>query len=342
MPSQNDTVAALVLAAGKGTRMKSQLPKVLHPLCGVPMLGHVMHTLSKAGIQDKCIVVGGEVELLQNYLRSFGPLTFTLQRDRLGTGEAVACGGFGFKGVKPPSFASGSLLAGEPIDSKYILICAGDTPAMDAEVIAAFVKSSLQKGSRLAVLGMNHPEPKGYGRLICKADNQLLRIVEEKDASEAEKKIQLCNSGVIFAEKDHLFSLLGSLTQSNAQREYYLTDCFALSLERGVPADVWATDDYHSFDGVNDRHQLSQLEGRLLQKIRRRWMADGVTFLMAPSTYIEADVTIGADTVIGPHASLIGKTKIGANCEIGSHVALKDVMIPDGTRIPAGTVRGFS
>ncbi len=339
MHSQKDMIAAIVLAAGKGTRMKSEVPKVLHPLCGLPMVGHVIQSLEAAGISEKCIVLGGDVEGLKKALSNYGPLTFALQRDRLGTGEAVACAGFALDEVVPPSFASGSLLSGPRLKGPYVLICAGDTPAMDSAIIAAFVASCLSQKSKLAVLGMRHPEPKGYGRLLTNEQNQVLRILEEKDASESERQIQLCNSGVIFADKQHLFALLGALTRANAQKEYYLTDCFALSLERGLPAQVWATDDYASFDGVNDRIQLSRLEERLLDRLRRRHMAEGVSFQMASSVYLEVSVKIGADTTVGAHTSLSGQTQIGRNCEIGSHVALKDVIIPDGSQVPAGTIR---
>ncbi|MEK7153513.1 MAG: NTP transferase domain-containing protein, partial [Patescibacteria group bacterium] len=154
MHSQSDTIAAVVLAAGKGTRMKSQLPKVLHPLCGLPMVGHVINILTAAGISDKCIVIGGEVDQLQNTLRNFDSLTFTLQKDRLGTGEAVACSGFGLVNVVPPPYASGSLLAGPRLRAHSVLICAGDTPAMDAEILAAFVQTCVTKKPKLAVLGM--------------------------------------------------------------------------------------------------------------------------------------------------------------------------------------------
>jgi len=339
MHSQKDTIAAIVLAAGKGTRMKSELPKVLHPLCGLPMVGHVIRTLETAGISEKCIVVGGDVEALKQALEPFGALTFALQRDRLGTGEAVACAGFGLSDITPPPYASGELLAGPRLKSQYVLICAGDTPAMDAAVLSDFVGTCLKEKAQLAVLGMQHPEPKGYGRLITNAQNQLLKIVEEKDASPSERQVELCNSGVIFAKTEHLFALLGGLSQANAQKEYYLTDCFALSLAQGSPALVWTTKDYASFDGVNDRLQLSRLEARVLDRLRRGWMAEGVSFHMASSTYLEVSVQIGADTTIGPHTSFTGQTQIGRNCEIGSHVALKDVIIPDGTKVPAGTIR---
>ena len=341
MHSQNNSnsIAAIVLAAGKGTRMKSEVPKVLHKICGLPMVGHVVRTLSAAGIAEKCIVVGGDIDLLQTTLREFGELTYTLQKDRLGTGEAVACAGFGLEGVIPPKFASGSLLSGSKIKAKHVLVCAGDTPAMDPQIIAEFMETCVIQKTKLAVLGMNHPEPRGYGRLITDPKQQLVRIVEEKDANDAERKVNLCNSGVIFAETDHLFTLLASLTQANAQNEYYLTDCFALSLERGEPALVWSTNDYGSFDGVNDRAQLAKLEERMVAKIRDRWMAAGVSFNLASSSYIETEVSLGADTRIGSHASLMGQTSIGKGCEIGSHVALKNVKIPDGEVVPSGTVQ---
>lgn len=341
MHSQNDAfkVAAIVLAAGKGTRMKSELPKVLHNICGLPMVGHVIRTLEKAGIHEKNIVVGGDVDQLQAALKDFGNLTYTLQRDRLGTGEAVACAGFGLEGVTPPAYASGSLLKGPQLTSRHVLICAGDTPAMDPTIIQEFVQTCFEKKTKLAVLGMNHPEPKGYGRLITDQKQQLQRIVEEKDASDSEKEVRLCNSGVIFAEVDHLFTLLQSLTQANAQKEYYLTDCFALSLSRGEPALVWSTSDYHSFDGVNDRLQLAALEERMVHKLRQKWMSEGVSFQLASSCYIESEVEIGAGSSIGSHASLQGRTTIGKGAQLGSHVALKNVKIPDGALVPSGTIR---
>ncbi len=337
MQSQN--VAAIVLAAGKGTRMKSDLPKVLHKICGISMLGHVIRTLNDAGIDEKCIVVGGDVDRLKSALSEYSGLSFALQKDRLGTGEAVACAGFSFQGITPPKFASGGHLDGPKLNSTYVLICAGDTPAMDSKVIQSFIQSCLQQNSQLAVLGMKHPEPKGYGRLITDEKLGLVRIVEEKDASEAERKVQLCNSGVIFARTEHLFSLLKELKQENAQKEYYLTDCFAISHQQGVPAQVWATEDFGSFDGVNDRVQLARLEARMLEKIRTKWMVEGVGFQLASSCYIETSVQIGSDTTIGPHVSLMGQTSVGKGCEIGSHSVLKNVNIPDGAVVPAGTIR---
>jgi bifunctional UDP-N-acetylglucosamine pyrophosphorylase/glucosamine-1-phosphate N-acetyltransferase len=339
MRAESRQLAAIVLAAGKGTRMKSQLPKVLHPLAGVPMVGRVISTLNSIGIQEICAVIGGELEQLSACLENYQPLTLTVQTERLGTGEAVACAGFGFNNTPVPNYAKGYWWSGTKLDCKHVLICAGDTPALDGQVLRSFLDSCFSKDSRLAVLAMRHPQPRGYGRILTDEQGQLQAIVEEKDATASEKKIDICNSGVIFAEKDLLFSLLGRLTTANAQKEYYLTDCFSLARKQGIGADVWVTDHYEAFDGVNDRRQLADLEQRILRRIRENWMLQGVTFQLAESTYIEDTVLIGEDSVIGPHCSLLGRTRIGKSCEIGSHVCLKDVIIPDGTKVPPGTIQ---
>lgn len=332
-------VAAIVLAAGKGTRMKSELPKVLHPLSGLPMVAHVLKTIRAAGISHICCVIGGDTELLTRSLKPYEPLTFTVQSARLGTGEAVACAGFAFQDAAVPAFASGHALSGPLLNNSHVLICAGDTPALDGEVIQKFLSFCLEKGSRLAVLAMDHPQPFGYGRILRDEQGHLLAIVEEKDASPTEKSVRLCNSGVIFAERTYLFELLQKIKPNNSQKEYYLTDCFQLAREAGHPADVYITPDFEAFDGVNDRLQLARLEQRLQRKLKEKWMQAGVSFRLPDTCYLDESVTFDADTVVGPNSSLLGRTRIGKGCEIGSHVVLKNVIIPDHTQVPAGTVR---
>lgn len=339
MDERRSSVAAIVLAAGKGTRMKSELPKVLHPLSGTPMIGHVIKAIRSVGIGPICAVIGGELELLSRYLKNFDPITLTEQIARLGTGEAVACAAFGLKGLHPPPYAQGRHLAGPLIESSHVLICAGDTPALDAEILGQFVSFCMERKSRLAVLGMQHPRPFGYGRLVRNEQGRLEAIVEEKDASPAEKSLDLCNSGVIFAELAKLFSLLQLLKPENAQKEYYLTDCFRLSSKQGVPADVFITERYEAFDGVNDREQLARLEERLQRRAKERWMREGVTFRLPDTTYIEDSVTLGRDLDVGPSCTFLGSTQIGHGSKIGGHVVLKNVIIPAGSTIPPGTVR---
>ncbi len=337
------SIAAIVLAAGKGTRMKSELPKVLHPVCGTPMLGRVLKTLKTVGLNKYCIVVGGDVPKLEGYLKSLGlPLTLTLQTERLGTGEAVSCAGFGLANTPVPSYAKGQLHSGSLIDCEYLLICAGDTPALRPDILKLFLDDCFQHKSTLAVLAMDHPSPTGYGRIMRDSNGQLTGIVEEKDASPDQKRITLCNSGVIFAQKTHLFQLLAQLKPLNAQGEYYLTDCFELSRLAGKPANVFVTKDYKSFDGVNNREQLAEIEDRLQDELKAKWMQEGVSFRLPRTSYLEESVQIGVDCEIGPQCTFLGQTEIGPGCEIGSHVVLKNVKIPAGTMLPAGTIRSNS
>jgi bifunctional UDP-N-acetylglucosamine pyrophosphorylase/glucosamine-1-phosphate N-acetyltransferase len=303
------------------------------------MIGHVLRTVQELGLTKVCAVIGGDIPALQTYLEAKAAMTLTVQSDRLGTGEAVACAGFGLKDTPVPSYAKGHALSGPALDCRYVLICAGDTPALEATVLEQFLLFCEERKSRLAVLAMDHAEPFGYGRILRDAAGQLLGIVEEKDASADEKRVRLCNSGVIFAERDHLFQLLAQLTPNNAQREYYLTDCFYLSRQAGVAADVFVTDRYESFDGVNNRVQLSSLEARLQRRLRDRWAMEGVTFQLPETIYLEDSVILGEDVRVGPHCTLLGQTRIGRGAEIGSHVFLKNVIIPDGTLVPPGTVR---
>ncbi len=334
------TIAAIVLAAGKGTRMKSELPKVLHKVCGTPMIGRVLKTLRSVGLDKFCVVVGGDIPRLEAYMDTLDiPLTLTAQTERLGTGEAVACAGFGFADTAVPTFARGHFLQGNAIKSDYVLICAGDTPALKANILSEFLSYCKLNQSLLAVLAMDHPQPFGYGRIIQDSNGQLTGIVEEKDANPDQRRVTLCNSGVIFANRKHLFDLLAKLKPLNAQGEYYLTDCFELSKAAGKPAHVFVSKDFSSFDGVNNREQLVHIETKLQTEQKLKWMQAGVTFRLPDSTYIEDSVQFGADCEIGPQCTLLGTTTIGEGSEIGSHVVLKDVNIPPGTVVPAGTVR---
>jgi bifunctional UDP-N-acetylglucosamine pyrophosphorylase/glucosamine-1-phosphate N-acetyltransferase len=339
MQRRAEAVAAVLLAAGKGTRMKSATPKVLHTLSGRPMIGHVLRTVQELGLTKICAVIGGDIPALKAYLETQAAITLTVQTERLGTGEAVACAGFGLHNTAVPAYARGHALSGPALECRYVLVCAGDTPALEAQVLEDFLRFCEERQSRLAVLAMDHPEPMGYGRILLDTAGQLSAIVEEKDANPEQKKVRLCNSGVIFAEREHLFQLLAQLTPDNAQREYYLTDCFHLSRQMNIPADVFVTARYESFDGVNNRVQLSALESRLQRRLRQSWAMQGVTFHLAETSYLEDSVILGEDVLVGPHCTLMGQTRIGRGCEIGSHVFLKDVIIPDGTVVPPGTIR---
>lgn len=185
---------------------------------------------------------------------------------------------------------------------------------------------------------MVHPEPGGYGRLVLDDQQRLAKIIEEKDADAQIKAIHLVNSGVIFAERRYLFELLKKIKNDNAQKEYYLTDCFALAAKAGQAAFVYQTKNYQSFAGVNQRSQLAAVETWLMAQRREELMADGVSFHLPESCYLEDQVMIGADSEIGPHCSFTGSTIIGRRTQIGSHCCLHNVELADGEILAPGTL----
>lgn len=253
-------VAGLILAAGKGTRMQSPLPKVLHPVGGKSMLQRIVETLHKSGIGEINVLLGGEIEAFKEFLGRNPDVRISIQKNRLGTGDAVAAAGVGFAGVTSPSYAAGELVRGPQIKATHVLICAGDTPLLQASTLKEFWQACVKQQVKLGVLGMRHPKPKGYGRMILDAQQQLTAIIEEKDADAKTRQIDICNTGVIFAETKYLFELLATINCQNVQNEYLLTDCIAAATKRGQPAYAYISDDWQSFQGVNDREQLGQVE----------------------------------------------------------------------------------
>lgn len=266
-------VAGLVLAAGKGTRMKSPIPKVLHQIAGKAILDWVIGCLREAGYRDMCVVINDDIAANADFRAAYGDLTLCAQRGQRGTGDAVASAAHGIRGARVATYTQGALIQGSPVDCTHVLICAGDVPGMRSSVLRDFVDECLATGSPLGVLGMDVPEPKGYGRLVMEtrgsgddARRVLVKIVEEKDADEATRRLTVCNSGVVFAEARLLFELLADLTPANAQNEYYLTDIFALGRERGHSAHVYTAPDWTAFLGINDQDQLKAIERTMLAR----------------------------------------------------------------------------
>ncbi len=330
-------VASIILAAGKGTRMKSEIPKVLHRVCGTPLILRVVKALASSGVQQHCLVLGGDIEAFDPIFTTHPEITAVVQENRLGTGDAVAAAGYGFKNIPMTSYARGQLYRGPIIDSDHVIITAGDTPALNPKIIDDFMDHCLNAQASLAVLGMRHPQPFGYGRLLVE-NGELARIVEEKDANASIRSINLCNSGVIFAKTAFLFSCLDQINDQNAQKEYYLTDCFEIARRNNRSALVYETDQYRSFDGVNNRIQLAKLESWLQQEIKSDFMSQGISFNLVESCYIDDTVKIGSDTIIGANCSLLGDTQIGQGCHIGANSVLINSSIPDGAHIKVGSV----
>lgn len=334
--------AAIILAAGKGTRLRSVLPKVLHQVAGRPMLGWVTQVLKAAGFAEQCVVLSEDLGDFKSFLAREAGLRVAIQQNRLGTGDAVAATAWSFAGAQPASYAKGYALAGQGpaslITSRFVLIAAGDVPGMRSSELAAFMTAFQQSGAAVGVLGMRVPDPRGYGRLVLGHNDELLEIVEEKDASPDVKRLDICNTGVMAVETATLFRLLQVLTPNNAQSEYYLTDIVRHARRQNQRAMAYLAAEHRDYAGVNDRQQLNEVETWLLKRLRQGLMASGVTLRLPETIYIEADVGVEADTEIGPGCRLAGRTHVGAGSRLGSHAVVTDCRIGAGARIGDGAV----
>lgn len=332
------TISALILAAGKGTRMKSAVPKVLHPVMGRPMLQWVIDVVRKAGATDVTVVLSSETKVFDDLLNPLPDVRVALQSAQRGTGDAVAAAASAYSHAVMPGWSSSRLLRGQSSQAEWVLICAGDTPGINAQTIRDFIASSLRAQRKLAVLGMNVNDPRGYGRVVTDANGGVTRIIEERDADTEIKKIKLCNSGVIFAEVAWLFKLLDGLAPNNSQNEYYLTDVFSASAALGHPAFAFQTDSETEFAGVNDRMQLEKIERTMMRRKIQELMAHGVTFHLPDTTYIEDDVVIEPDARIYAGACLRGKTHIARHCVIGHGAYVENSQLGAGVNVGAHAV----
>ncbi len=330
--------AAIILAAGKGTRMYSAVPKVLHPVAGRPMVRWVLDALRDAGVDQMCLVLSEERQGFEGFLEAEKSLTVAVQKNRQGTGDAVAAAAWSFAGVTPASFAAGRALSGEKIASDYVLVATADTPAITHGEIRAFLDAAKRSGQGLGVLGMRVPDPQGYGRMVAKGA-ELVAIVEEKDADAETKKIDVCNTGYLVAETALLFSLLHDLKPDNAQKEYYLTDVVKHARARGLKPFMHVAGEYRDFAGINDRAQLADVEHWLIKRKAKQLMAKGVSIHLPDTVYIEGTVEADADADIGAGCRLIGRTRIGAGAHIGAGSVIQDTVIQPGERVPPLSVR---
>lgn len=307
-------VIAIVLAAGKGTRMKSTLPKVLHTVAGKPMLFHVLDTLRQLDGIMIIPIISPNFKLVEEEVKAkYQNIECAIQPVQRGTGDAVKC-------------AEGSLKA---LNGYSIIVC-GDTPLVRQETLESALQA-LEDGNDVCVVGMECENPTGYGRLIEK-NGELDCIREERDASDEEKKITLCNSGIISAKTDVLFSLLKDLKNDNAQGEYYLTDIIALARQRSLRCGVTRTTESEMI-GVNSRAQLAQVESLMQERLRQHWMAEGVTFLAPHTVYLSADTVIGNDTVIEPNVFIGNGVTIGSNVTIKASSHLEGAVVHDHVQI---------
>jgi bifunctional UDP-N-acetylglucosamine pyrophosphorylase/glucosamine-1-phosphate N-acetyltransferase len=259
-------VTAVVLAAGKGTRMQSHLPKVLHEVAGKSMVLHVVENLRAAHISRIGLVLSEDLSGFESFLRENPDLLVCLQKERRGTADAVASAAAFFKDVVPPRYAQLSLWRGVPQSSDHVLICAGDTPALTSEFFRDLLKFHQEAAADLTIVGMKLPDPTGYGRLVLGEHASLTRIVEQKDATPTELEIDLCNSGVLLARSRPLFSWLDRVEPNNAQKEYYLTDIVQIAVQAGAKVKAYLGKDPEIFAGVNDLIQKEKMHTYLKGK----------------------------------------------------------------------------
>lgn len=336
--TKSHTMSAIILAAGKGTRMKSVQPKVLHSVMGRTMLGWVMDVVKKAGATDLTLVLSNDTRPFSQLLASHKDVRVCIQASQRGTGDAVASAATAYSQASAPSWCTPQLLHGQVSSAEWVLICAADTPAINPQILREFVASTLASKRKLAVLGMTVRSPSGYGRIVVGPDGGVNKICEERDADPETKKINLCNTGIIFAQVSWLYRLLDTLNPNNAQNEYYLTDVFQASAKAGEPAHVFKTDAEADFAGVNDRMQLDRVERSMLRKRIDELMIHGVTVHLPDTLYLDADVSVESDTRLYPGVVLKGQTRIARDCMIGPGAYLEDAILDAGVQVGAHAI----
>lgn len=309
----------IILAAGKGTRMKSALYKVMHPVCGKPMVEHVVEQVEEAGATEIVAIVGHGAEMVQ---RQFGDrIEYALQAEQLGTGHAV--------------LQAEGLLGGK--EGTTLVVC-GDTPLITAETFDKLVAEHEATGAKATILTAYAENPAGYGHIVREADGSVLKNVEHKDATPEEAAIHEINTGTYCFDNEALFSALHEVGNDNAQGEYYLPDVLEILKNRGEVISAYQMENFDEGMGVNDRVALSQAERFMRARINEMHMRNGVTLIDPATTYIEAGVEIGNDTLVEPGVMLKGDTKIGSNCVITSGSVIRDSILEDGVTVTSSTI----
>ncbi|MGD6845717.1 bifunctional UDP-N-acetylglucosamine diphosphorylase/glucosamine-1-phosphate N-acetyltransferase GlmU [Bacillus infantis] len=305
---------AVILAAGQGTRMKSKLYKVLHPVCGKPMVQHVVDQVSNLHIEKIVTIIGHGAELVKSQLGDAS--SYALQEEQLGTAHAV-------------------MQAKDALEGKEgvtIVVC-GDTPLIKAETMESLFRHHEETRAKATILTAIAPDPAGYGRIVRNEEGHVEKIVEHKDATELERNIKEINTGTYCFDNASLFRALNNVSNDNVQGEYYLPDVIEILKNEGETVSAFATGDFDESLGVNDRVALSQAERIMKRRINEKHMRNGVSLIDPEQTYISPEAVIGQDTVIYPGTVIQGAAVIGSECVIGPNTEIKNCKIGDTTVI---------
>lgn len=305
---------AVILAAGQGTRMKSKLYKVLHPVCGKPMVEHVVDHVTSLNLEKIVTVVGHGAEMVKNHLGNRSD--YVLQEEQLGTAHAV--------------MQAAPIL--KNLQGITLVIC-GDTPLITPETMEKLVEQHESTGAKATILTAYAADPSGYGRIIRDNNGHVKKIVEHKDASDDELKVTEINTGTYCFDNEALFQALTNVSNDNVQGEYYLPDVIEILKNQNEIVTAYQTLDLDETLGVNDRVALSQAEQIMQNRINKKHMINGVSIIDPANTYISAEAMIGRDTVIYPGTVIMGKTTIGEDCHVGPHSEIKDCVIGNNTSI---------
>jgi bifunctional UDP-N-acetylglucosamine pyrophosphorylase/glucosamine-1-phosphate N-acetyltransferase len=313
--------AVVVLAAGSGTRMKSKTMKVLHPVCGRSMIGHVVTAALAVEPAHLVAVVGNGRDQVGPHVRELAPgALLAVQETQDGTGHAVRIG------LDALREAAGTT-------DGTVVVMAGDTPLLRGETIAALVADHDAAGRAITILTGEVADPFGYGRVIRDADGSVTAIVEEKDADPAQAAVREINSGVFAFDGAFLAEALGRITNDNAKQEYYLTDVVGIAHADARPVGAYRIDDVMQTEGANDRAQLAALGAELNRRILDGWMRDGVTVVDPATTWVDADVVLAPDVTILPGVQLQGATVVAEDAVIGPDCTLKDTEVGAGAKV---------
>lgn len=314
--------AVVVLAAGAGTRMRSDTPKVLHTLAGRSMLAHALHAVAKVAPQHLVVVLGHDRDRVTPAVEQLATdlgrtIDVAVQDQQLGTGHAVACG----LTALPEDFAG------------TVVVTSGDVPLLDADTLADLIATHSAEPAAATVLTTTLPDPTGYGRILRTQDREVIGIVEQADASPSQRAINEVNAGVYAFDIAALRSALSRLRSDNAQQEQYLTDVISIVRSDRQVVRAKHIDDATLVAGVNDRVQLAELGAELNRRIVAAHQRAGVTVVDPATTWVDVDVTIGRDTVVYPGTQLLGGTRIGGKCQIGPDTTLTDVTVGDNATV---------